>query len=854
LSFRAKRGVVVSQGVADTRIAGVTGFFRYIAQLAVVGALYWVFAKSGLALASINASATPVWPASGLALAAVLIAGPRIAPAIFAAAFLVNLDTAGTAYTSLAIGAGNTLEAIVGAYLIRQFCGRDVFGSSFAVAKFGVICALVSTPLAATIGVATLTGAGLAQFEDFGTVWTTWWLGDLGGAIVVAPPILLWARAERAALAGSELLESFAVYLAAAVVGLIAFSPFAGASVNRGALAFLSILPLMWAALGRGQRDTATTALVLSVFAVWGTMAGTGPFASPATNDAFILLIMFMVSTAIPSLALAADLDARKRTEAELRRARAQLSRRVEQGNEALAVAEQKIATHATHLLEAQRLADFGSWVWDVADGKLIWSDQLFKIYGVRPEDFTGTFDDFVGRVHPDDRDAIKQRIGDAMKSGRTFRLDERIVRPNGAVRHLQSSGEVIRDESGRPIRLLGVCQDVTDARAAAAELEHVREHLAQTQRLEAIAQLTGGVAHDFNNLLMVVAGHAKLLRNRFSDPKIEQSADAILAATRRGENLTRQLVSFAQRQQLSPQPVDLERHIASVRELLAGSLRGDIEMGLDLPAGLWPAEADEAELELALLNIAGNARDAMPDGGTFVVAARNMSLRAPGPGDLMGDFVALTLIDTGKGIAPKDLPHVFEPFFATKSDGKGSGLGLSQVHGFAHQSGGTVTIASEPGQGTTVTLYLRRSRGEPTLAGAPAAGGKAPAQAEGTILVVEDNAEVASVTAALLETVGYRVERAANADQALAALDRTRFDLMFADIVMPGAMNGIQLAEAARRRFPDLPILLTSGYGDPSRTTSNEFRVLRKPFGAEGLQEAVLATIDAHKNRNVGP
>jgi len=424
----------VSLGVAPARSVGVAAVLRYAAQLAVTGALYWVFAKFGLALASINASATPIWPPSGLALAAVLLFGYRIAPAIFIAAFLVNLATAGTVYTSLAIGAGNTLEPIVAAALIHRFCGPDVFASPVSVAKFGLICAVASTPLAATVGVGTLAIAGLAPWENFGSIWATWWLGDLGGAIVVAPPIFLWARSERASFAADEILESFALFLAAAVVGLIAFSPFAAQNVNRGALAFLTILPLMWAALRRGQRDTATAALILSGFAVWGTMAGIGPFASPVPNDAFILLLMFMISTVMPSLALASDVAARVRTEAELRRARAQLSRRVQQGAVALADAEQTIETHRAHLLEAQRLAHFGSWVWNVADGRLVWSDQLFKIYGVRPNEFKATFEDFIGRIHPDDREAVQQRIGDAMKTGRTFRLDERILRPNGEI------------------------------------------------------------------------------------------------------------------------------------------------------------------------------------------------------------------------------------------------------------------------------------------------------------------------------------------------------------------------------------------------------------------------------------
>jgi two-component system NtrC family sensor kinase len=269
--------------------------------------------------------------------------------------------------------------------------------------------------------------------------------------------------------------------------------------------------------------------------------------------------------------------------------------------------------------------------------------------------------------------------------------------------------------------------------------------------------------------------------------------------------------------------------------------------MRRDFPPTLWPVEVDETEFELALLNIAVNARDAMPNGGTFRVSARNVSFPFAAVNGLVGDFVALSLSDTGTGIAPDLLPRLFEPFFTTKTADKGSGLGLAQVHGFAHQAGGTVTVTSEVGRGTTITLYLRRSLAPATAvrssAEPKAAGG------HGLILMVEDNAEVASVTAAILETMGYAVTRATDAAEALAMLDAQRFDLMFSDIVMPGAMNGHQLAQSVRPRFPTLPILLTSGYSEIAEGAASEFVILKKPFDAASLQQAVRTAMESGRS-----
>ena len=428
----------------------------------------------------------------------------------------------------------------------------------------------------------------------------------------------------------------------------------------------------------------------------------------------------------------------------------------------------------------------------------------MFEIYGLRPGQFKGTLQEFIGFIHPDDRAQVRASISAALKSGKDFSHEERIIRPDGSIRHLHSVGEVIRDESGAAVRMLGICLDVTerkqaeralqdteqnyrlllrgardyaiymldvegrvrswndgaqrlkgyeadeiigrhfriflpeevragdmadDALVTAARegqfeaetwlvrkdgsrfyasvvmdairndageligfakltrdittqheaqlaLEQAREQVAQAQKMEALGQLTGGIAHDFNNLLMIVSGYAQILQSRLSEPKDVQAVEAIRAAANRGEKLTRQLLAFSRRQQLMPVVVDLRQRIDAVRDMLVPSLRGNIELICDIEDKIWPVEVDLGELELALVNIAVNARDAMPDGGTITLSARNVVLK-PGSaaGELEGEFVALAIIDTGTGMPPDVLQRVFEPFFTTKPVGKGTGL-----------------------------------------------------------------------------------------------------------------------------------------------------------------------------------
>jgi signal transduction histidine kinase/ActR/RegA family two-component response regulator len=375
-------------------------------------------------------------------------------------------------------------------------------------------------------------------------------------------------------------------------------------------------------------------------------------------------------------------------------------------------------------------------------------------------------------------------------------------------------------------------------------ERERAEEALRQSQKMEAIGQLTGGVAHDFNNILMVASSGLDLL-DRTNDPDRRQSLkDGIRQAVDRGASLTRQLLAISRRTALQPQVIDLKVQIEGMRVLLDRSLREDISVALDLEEDLWPVEVDPSQLEVALLNIAVNARDAMPSGGVITIEARNAS--GLSDGDLVGDHVRLSIIDEGQGMARETLRRVFEPFFTTKGVGKGTGLGLAQVYGFTRASGGDVRVESEPGQGSTVSLYLPRSDKAPARAPAHADRTR-PLEREqhGRVLLVEDEDSVAALVGEMLGELGYEVTRAAGAAAALRLLETMpELELMFSDMVMPGRMNGMDLAKEVSRRRPGLPILLTTGFSEAaSQAREQGFRLLMKPYRIEALAAALEAT-----------
>jgi two-component system, NtrC family, sensor kinase len=365
---------------------------------------------------------------------------------------------------------------------------------------------------------------------------------------------------------------------------------------------------------------------------------------------------------------------------------------------------------------------------------------------------------------------------------------------------------------------------------------------LRQAQRLEAIGHLTGGVAHDFNNLLMIVSGSAERLSRDLTSEKHKRLLDMIMNATSRGESLTRQLLAFSRRQMLTPAVIDLTQRLPGLRDMLSRSLRDDIAIEVVVPDESCAVKADPSELELAMLNLAVNARDAMPNGGTLRITVKPVTLEGKAVEEgLSGGFVAICVEDTGSGISPDILPHVFEPFFTTKDVGKGTGLGLSQVYGFAKQSGGTASVTSTVGRGTAITLYLPRTQELPAPSLARMEPEAAPRRV-GTVLVVEDSPEVAEVATAYFQQLGYMVKQVAGAREALELIGNDpKIDLVFSDIVMPGGMNGLDLGHAIRQRYPAMPVLLATGYSDSVReAVAQGFIVLQKPFALAALEQAL--------------
>ncbi len=399
---------------------------------------------------------------------------------------------------------------------------------------------------------------------------------------------------------------------------------------------------------------------------------------------------------------------------------------------------------------------------------------------------------------------------------------------------------------------IIGLALQRTRKLHAEAERREAAEGaLRQAQRLEAIGQLTGGVAHDFNNLLMVVSGSVQRLRRDLTDEKHTRFLDMITTATQRGESLTRQLLTFSRRQTLSPSVIDLAQRLPDIKEMLTRSLRGDIEIEVTIPREACAIKVDPNEFELALINLAVNARDAMPSGGTLSITVRAVTLKGKASEEgLAGEFVAIRVADNGTGIPADVLPHVFEPFFTTKEVGKGTGLGLSQVYGFARQSGGTATVTSTVGRGTAITLYLPRTREAPAPATSVPDAEVAPRQA-GTVLLVEDNDEVAEVCSGFFHQLGYRVKRVKGAQEALVFIENEpAVDLVFSDILMPGVMNGHALAQSLRERFPQLPVLLSTGYSNSAQeAVSDGFIVLQKPFDLPTL-EAGLRDVTRGRER----
>jgi signal transduction histidine kinase/ActR/RegA family two-component response regulator len=387
------------------------------------------------------------------------------------------------------------------------------------------------------------------------------------------------------------------------------------------------------------------------------------------------------------------------------------------------------------------------------------------------------------------------------------------------------------------------------------AERTKAEEALRQARKLQAIGQLTSGIAHDFNNLLSIISSAAQLLERQKHPERRHDLLEALRHAVERGASLTRQLLGFSRQRPVNPEPVDLAEQIHGMRTILNRSLGGDVQVESFLDADLWPVEVDTGELERAVINLCVNARDAMSGGGIISIFGKNVHNLARG--SLTGDFVALSVRDTGVGMSEDVQSRVFEPFFTTKDVGKGSGLGLAQVYGFAKQSGGLVEIETELGRGTTVAILLPRSFKHPVrIVALPGSRPQTNDEdvSRGHVLLVEDDAEVAALAIEMLGAIGFKVTHVSTGMAALGALANGRpFDVVFSDIMMPGAMSGLNLAREIKRRRSDLPIVLTTGYEEAAAGAHAEgIRLILKPYRLEELAETLNVVLGSSDTAQV--
>jgi PAS domain S-box-containing protein len=519
-------------------------------------------------------------------------------------------------------------------------------------------------------------------------------------------------------------------------------------------------------------------------------------------------------------------------------------------------VAEELLQSQEQFRRLVDSVSDYAIFMLDPEGYVTTWNSGAQRIKGYLPSEIVGKhFSRFY--TDTDRRDGVPEaalesaaREGRFEKEGWRLRKDGTRFRANVVI-------DAIRSDSGELIGFAKVTRDVTERHRAQESLQRAQQTLFQAQKLESIGQLTGGIAHDFNNLLTAVGASLELLRKYLTDhPRAGILLENALQGVERGATLTQRMLAFARRQELELRPVDVAQLVAGMKEMLERSIGPSISIVTRIPAGLPPVRTDANQLEAAILNLAVNARDAMPHGGTIIISARPECLREENGVDAVpGDYVQLSLADTGEGMDEATLRHAVEPFFTTKGVGKGTGLGLAMVHGVAEQSGGKLKLDSKPGAGTTATLWLPASLAERE------SGGKEPTRAQlplvsaanrSTILVVDDDDLVRVSTCAMLDDAGYAVIETDNAFRALEIISSsTAVDLLLTDQAMPG-MTGLQLAVATKKLRPKLPIILATGFAELPKEAPGILRRLAKPYRIADLVEAIATALDPTRKENL--
>ena len=519
-------------------------------------------------------------------------------------------------------------------------------------------------------------------------------------------------------------------------------------------------------------------------------------------------------------------------------------------------LAEEELKRSQSQLREAQHIARLGSWEWDVQQDKVTWSEETMRLYGLSPDDAGASMDLNLPHVHPHDQEKVRQALAHSLKTGQQYVCDHRALLPDGTVRFMHGLAEMITDESGKVVKMIGTAQDITETKRAEEALRRSEEQLRQAQKMEAVGRLAGGVAHDFNNLLTVINGYCAMSVQKMKpNSALRKNFEEIESAAERAAALTAQLLAFSRKQVLKPRVLNLNTIVGGMEKMLRRLIGEDIELTTTFDAALGNVKADPGQIEQVILNMAVNARDAMPRGGKLTIRATNVSLdqttRMRNRELEVGEYIMLAISDTGVGMTEEVRAHLFEPFFTTKGLGRGTGLGLATCYGIVCQSGGDIRVYSEPNRGTTFKIYLPRVDAAVAPPSRSRDGNVLPRGTE-SILVVEDEAAVRRLAITVLRNQGYQVHEAHDGLEALNVISQgTPLDLILTDVIMP-KMSGKELYDRLKVTNPDVKVLFMSGYTDDALALHGvldaEFSFIEKPFSPSRLARKVRETIDASR------
>jgi PAS domain S-box-containing protein len=811
-------------------------------EFAAVFALYWALARLPAGTSFGSTGLATVWPPSGVGFALVLLRGSPIALALASGSFLGSFAAGQSVMFATLLGCGSGISALAGERMLQSWSDpKKSFEAVNGLFKFFFACLFPTAVIASTFSFATSVLVADVPAANTLSNWFQSWINDAAISMVVASFIFLWGSTRFSA---RHFILTVFIALVTVSTTLFAFGSLQGIlsaplrdlglEIDSSALRdllFLVVAPLAWAAVRGDCKLVAAIALAFAGSAAWSLSILTR---NPLPTEPLFFVAVSLAASAAP-MSLAIMFAHRRKSYEQLVAMRDGLVDELKRTQLSLEYARQQFNT----LVED--VTDHVIFLIDRAGRVASWNEGASRIVGYSSDEIIGQ--PFAIFYRPDER-----RSGEPVKAlesaieKRKQKIEGWRVKKNGTPFFVTGVISAIYDQDGEFIGFSSVMKDATERRKAQEKLLEAREQLAMAQKMEAIGKLTGGIAHDFNNLLMIIGGNAQTFK-RLLDPKLPKAIEAIQIAAKRGEKLTRQLLTFSRSQHLSPTVVDLTSVLCNLRTMIESSLRGNIIYKDQIEDGPIFSKVDIAELELAIVNLAVNARDAMPNGGTFSISLSKVD-RAPELRGLNfdGDLAAIQVSDTGTGIPPNLLSKIFDPFFTTKDVGKGTGLGLSQVYGFAHQAGGTINVESEIGKGTRFTIYIPLCSETDLTMPAPQ---KDRRSNRPKVLVVDDNPDVAEVTSSLFEQLGYDTTYRDSGEKALEYLQSgAAVDLVLSDIVMPGNVDGIGLAHEILSRYPKLPIILATGYSDAAKSVPPHLHVLRKPFDSDTLTDTIQRVV----------